>query len=205
MTNNIINQATALIMGSLVVFSGQALAFSANNQEFARADPLNQSELIVANENEALSLSFAVAVAVQALDRSIVRVRTVAIRREIPPEVADLVLAKLQDAQISMAKAESSAEQGDNFAVAVAIAQAISFMSEGARALATADAGSAQALAEAIAEADFARAVAAGQTSASTRKAQTYSSYQFFEQNRRASYDSTVGESLVSGGFSLAG
>lgn len=173
MTNNIFNQVTALIMGSLVVFSGQALAFSANNQEFALADPLNQSELIVANEG--LSLSFAVAVAVQALDRSIVRVRTIAIRREIPAEVADLVLAKLQEAQISMAVAESSAEQGDNFAVAVAIAQAISFMSEGARAIATADAGSAQALAEAIADAREARALAAGQTSVSTRKASSYS------------------------------
>lgn len=173
MTNNVFNQATALIMGSLVVLSSQALAFSANNQEFALADPLNQSELIV--DNEALSLSFAVAVAVQALDRSIVRVRTIAITREIPVEVADLVLAKLQEAQISMAMAESSAEQGDNFAVAVAIAQAISFMSEGAQALATADAGSAQAIAEAIADAREARALAAGQTIASTRKAQSYS------------------------------
>ncbi len=164
MTNNVFNQATALIMGSLVVFSGQALAFSANNQEFVLAAPLNQSELIVAQEG--LSLSFAVAVAVQALDRSIVRVETVAIRREIPPEVADIVLAKLQEARISMAVAQSSAEQGDNFAVAVAIAQAISFMGEGAQALAGADAGSARAIAEAIAEADFARAFAAGQASA---------------------------------------
>ncbi len=175
MRNNIFNQATALIIGSLVVFSGQALAFSANNQEFARADPLNQSELIVANENEALSLSFAVAVAVQALDRSIVRVETVAINKEIPPEVADLVLAKLQEARRSMARAESSAEQGDNFAVAVAIAEAISFMGEGVEAVATADAGSVQVLAEAIVEANEARAIAAGQTSASTRTASSYS------------------------------
>ncbi len=173
MRNNIFNQATALIIGSLVVFSGQALAFSANNQEFARADPLNQSELIVANE--ALSLSFAVAVAVQALDRSIVRVETVAINKEIPPEVADLVLAKLQEARRSMARAESSAEQGDNFAVAVAIAEAISFMGEGVEAVATADAGSVQVLAEAIVEANEARAIAAGQTSASTRTASSYS------------------------------
>ena len=173
MTSNIFNQATALIMGSMVVFSGQALAFSANNQEYALADPPNQSELIVANEG--LSLSFAVAVAAQALNRSIVRVRTIAIRREIPEELADLVLAKLEDAQISMAVAESSAEQGDNFAVAVAIAQAISFMSEGARAIATADAGSAQALVEAIADAREARALAAGQITATIRKAASYS------------------------------
>jgi hypothetical protein len=171
MTNNIFNQATALIMGSLVVLSGQALAFSENNKEFAPADPVNKSELIVAEEG--LSLSFAVAVAVQALDRSIVRVETVAIRREISPKVADIVLAKLQDARISMAEAQSSAKQGDNFAVAVALAKAISFMSEGAQAIATADTGSALAIAAAIAEANEARTFAAGQASASTRKVQS--------------------------------
>ncbi len=169
MTNNIFNQATALIMGSLVLFSGQALAFSANNQEFALADPSNQSELVVAQEaQENISVVLAVAVAVQALDTSIVRVETVAINREIPPEVADLVLAKLQEARRSMARAESLAEQGDNVGVAVAIAEAISFMGEGVEAVATADAGSVQALAEAIVEANEARAVAAGQTTVST-------------------------------------
>ena len=174
MTNNIINRAAALIMGSMVFFLGQALAFSANNQEFAlENDLLNQSELVA--DNETLSLSVAVAVAVQTLDRSIVKVRTIASGREIPAEIADLVLAKLQKAQILMAVAESSAEQGDNFAVAVAIAHAISFMSEGARAIAIADAGSAQALVEAIVDAREARALAAGQTNASTRKAQSYS------------------------------
>ena len=166
MRNNIFNQATALIMGSVVVFSGQALAFAANN-------PVNQSELIVAQESqqeaqENLSVVLAVGIAVQALNTSIVRVETVAINREIPPEVADLVLAKLQEARKSMARAESSAEKGDNSAVAVAIAEAISFMGEGVQAVATADAGSVQALAEAIVDADEARAIAAGQTTVST-------------------------------------
>ena len=173
MTNSIFNQATALIMGSVVVFSGQALAFAANN-------PVNQSELIVAQESqqeaqENLSVVLAVGIAVQALNTSIVRVETVAINREIPPEVADLILAKLQAARRSMARAESSAEKGDNFAVAVAIAEAISFMGEGIEAVATADAGSVQALAEAIVEANEARAIAAGQASASARKVPSYS------------------------------
>ena len=168
MTKNIFNQATAFIMGSLLVFSGQGLAFSANNQEFIRAEPVNQSELIVADK--ALSLSFAVAVAVQALDRSIVRVKTVAIRREIPSQVANLVLAKLHEASISMARAESSAERGDNYAVAVAIAQAISFMGEGVQALAAADAGSVKVLASAIANANQARALAVGQVGFRTRR-----------------------------------
>ncbi len=170
MRNNIFNQATALIMGSVVVFSGQALAFAANNRTFPAANNLlNHSELIVAQEaQENISVVLAVAVAVQALNTSIVRVETVAINREIPPEVADLVLAKLQEARKSMARAESSAEKGDNSAVAVAIAEAISFMGEGVQAVATADAGSVQALAEAIVDADEARAIAAGQTTVST-------------------------------------
>lgn len=171
MTNNL-DRAAALIMGSLMVFSGQALAFSANERELALADPLDRSEVIA---NEGLSVSVAVAVAVQALDRSIVKVKTVAIKREIPPEVKDLVLAKLSEARISMAKAQTSAQQGDNFAVAVATAQAISFMSEGARALATADAGSVQALAEAIADAKEARALAAGKVKVSAIEARNYS------------------------------
>lgn len=173
MTNNIFNQATAYIMGSLLVFSAQGLAFAANNQEFVPTDSVNHLELIVADEG--LSLSFSIAVAVQALDRSIVRVETVAIKKEIPAEVANLVLAKLQEAKISMAKAQASAEQGDNYAVAVAIAQAVSFMGEGAQALAAADAGSVQVLAEAMADANQARAIAVGQVNASTRKSPSYS------------------------------
>lgn len=173
MTSNIFNQATAYIMGSLLVFSAQGLAFAANNQEFVPTDSVNHSELIVADEG--LSLSFSVAVAVQALDRSIIRVETVAIKKEIPAEVANLVLAKLQEAKISMAKAQASAEQGDNYAVAVAIAQAVSFMGEGAQALAAADAGSVQVLAEAMADANQARAIAVGQVNVSTRKSPSYS------------------------------
>lgn len=168
MTNNIFNQATAFIMGSLLVFSAQALAFAANNQELVSAEPVNPSELIVAEEG--LSVSFAVAVAVQALNRSIVRVETVAIRKDIPAEVANLVLAKLQEASISMARAESSAQQGDYYAVAVAMAQAVSFMGESVQALAVADAGSVQVLAQAIAEANQARALAIGQVSFNTQK-----------------------------------
>ncbi len=48
MTNNIFNQATALIMGSLVVFSGQALAFSPDNQEMTNTGVLDNSELLIA-------------------------------------------------------------------------------------------------------------------------------------------------------------
>jgi hypothetical protein len=41
-------KATALAIGSLVVFSGQALAFSSNNQEVRNTGVLGNSELLIA-------------------------------------------------------------------------------------------------------------------------------------------------------------
>ena len=49
MKNNLFNKATALVMGSLVIFSGQALAMkSNNNQELTNADVLGESEVLIA-------------------------------------------------------------------------------------------------------------------------------------------------------------
>ncbi len=48
MIGNVFNQATALIIGSLVVLSSQALAFSPDNQEMTNTGVLDNSELLIA-------------------------------------------------------------------------------------------------------------------------------------------------------------
>ena len=47
MTNSIFNQAIVLILGSLVVSSSQALAFSPNNQEMTNTGVWDNSELLI--------------------------------------------------------------------------------------------------------------------------------------------------------------
>lgn len=46
--SKVTTQATVLVMGSLVAFSGQALAFSSNNRELTNADALGNSESLIA-------------------------------------------------------------------------------------------------------------------------------------------------------------
>ena len=48
-------QATALVMGSLMIFSGSALAMKSHNQEFSNAGALTNSELLMAQNEEQLS------------------------------------------------------------------------------------------------------------------------------------------------------
>lgn len=166
MKNNLFRKATALVMGSLMVFSGQALAASSNNKEFTDADVLGNSESVIA---QGLSLAIAVGVAVEALGRAVTVVRTVSIQQNFPPELRNVVLARLQSAQRSLGTAQSSAQRGDNFAAARAIATAVSTLGNTVQAVARADAGSARAIAEAIASANEARAIALGQATSQPR------------------------------------
>lgn len=52
MKNYLFNKTAALVMGSLIIFSGQALAFSSNNQELNNADTLSESEIFVAQSRD---------------------------------------------------------------------------------------------------------------------------------------------------------
>jgi len=163
MNNNHFSKVTALVMGLLVIFSGQALSFSLNNKELDTGNtPLN-SEFTIAQEN--ISVGVAVAVAVKVLDRAVTVAETVAAKVpvNVPSEYRDIVLPKLRQAQRSMAKAQTSAQKGDHAQVATAVSQAVSFMGE-AKAVAEADAGSVKAITEAIATADKALAAAQAQT-----------------------------------------
>lgn len=163
MNNNRLSNATALAMGLLVIFSGQALSFSFNHEELNNEDVSNNSNFLIAQEN--ISVGVAVAVATKVLNRAITVAETVTKTRgvNVPPEYRDIVLPKLRQAQQSMAKAETSVRKGDNAQVASAVSQAVSFMSEAA-AYAKADAGTVQAITQAITKANEAQAKAQGQT-----------------------------------------
>lgn len=162
MTKNHFSQITALVMGFLVTFSGQAFSFSSNNRELIHQNRLVNSEL---QSQDKISVAVAVGVAVKVLNRAVSVVNTVAksVPLNIPSKYRDIVLPRLLEAQQSMAKAESSAYQGDNAQVATALSQAVSTMGE-ATAYARGDAGSVRVITEAIAKANQAIAIAQAHT-----------------------------------------
>ena len=51
MKNNLFNQATALVTGSLMVFSGQALAMKSNKKEVSNSLTLREVEVLIAQQN----------------------------------------------------------------------------------------------------------------------------------------------------------
>ncbi|WP_026733012.1 hypothetical protein [Fischerella sp. PCC 9605] len=163
MKNNHFSQVTALVMGLLIIFSGQALSFSSNHKDLSNGNALGNSEFVVAQEN--VSVGVAVAVAVKVLNQAVSVVQTVArtVPVNVPSKHRDIILPKLIQAQKSMAKAQSSAQKGDNFQVATAVSQAVAFMGE-AQGEAKGDAGSVQAITKAIVKANEALGAAQAQT-----------------------------------------
>ncbi|AFY36081.1 hypothetical protein Cal7507_5761 [Calothrix sp. PCC 7507] len=163
MKNDRFSKVTALVMGLLVIFSGQAFSFSSNNKELINGDASGNSEFVITQEK--ISVAIAVAVAVKVLNRTVSVVETVAksVPVKVRPEYRYIVLPRLQQAQQSMARAQSSAQKGDNAQVATAVSEAVSFMGEAA-AHAEADAGSVQAITKAMVKANEAIAVAQAQT-----------------------------------------
>lgn len=165
MKNNLLNKATALVIGSLVIFSGQAVAFSSNNREFTDIDAMGKSEFLVAQDNKNIVVVVAIGAAVKALNHAVTVAQTVVktIPVNIPPGFEDIVIPKLQAAVGSMAKAESEAKKGNNFEASQAVAQAITFMGE-AQAVAEGNTDSTQVIAIAIAKANEALGLAQAQT-----------------------------------------
>ncbi len=167
MKNNLLNKATALVMTSLVVFSGQALAISSNNnQELTNAEPLGKSELFIAQNEAGVALAVAVGVAVEAMGKVVTRVETVAIKEKIPPEFITEVKDELDKALGATAKAESIAKKDKNFSVVQVLAVAISSLGNAVEAVATGDAGNAKAqVRAAIEKGEEAKVIAEGQAS----------------------------------------
>ena len=164
MKNKLFRQATALVMSSFVVFLGQASVIASNNQKIIITDKrLGNSERIIAQANS-IDVVVAIAVALNVLGQAVSIVESRAIRNEIPEEFVPIVNQALGDAQRNFAMAQSSAEQGDNFAAATALSTGISILGDGVvRALAVGDAGTARALTEVLITADAARGTALAQ------------------------------------------
>lgn len=172
MKNKLFGKTTALLMGSMIVFSGQAVAFSCNNQELSDTEPFHNSEMIIAQGasecDETLTpgvgVGVAVSVAIKAFDQSIAVVRTVAVTEAFPPEAKDAVIQALETVQQTLGEAFAKAEVGDNVAVATAISKAISIAGGQAEVVAVADAGAAKAITSATACANQAEAIAKAET-----------------------------------------
>ncbi|WP_375472194.1 hypothetical protein [uncultured Nostoc sp.] len=164
MKNNCFSKVPLLAISLLVISSGQALSLSSNNKDLSHGDGLGKAELASAQDN--ISLGFAISVAAKALDTVVVKSQTVArsIPVNVPSEYRDIVLPKLQQAVQSLARAESSAQKGDNTQVARALSIAVTFLGE-ARADAVADTGTVQAITQVIVKANEALAIATGKSS----------------------------------------
>jgi len=166
--HKVATKATALVVGSLIVFPGQAFAISSSEKEVSNANRLGNSKIIIAQD---LNLAIGVATAVQALDKVITTVETKVVKRQLPndlsPEVREQVLAKFAEATQALSTAQASAQKNDTSAVATAVGIAVSALGNSAQALASADAGSAKALVNASTnfEKAVAKAVAAGSSS----------------------------------------
>jgi hypothetical protein len=165
MKTNYFSQITALVMSLLLISSGRALSFSSSGVELnnQNQDKLENSNMLVDRNN--LSVGVAIGVAIEVLNRTVIGAKTVAktIPVNVPSEYRDIVLPKLQQAQQSMAIAQSSARNGDNVQAATAVSIAISFMGEAA-ASARADAGSVQAITTAMTKANNVLTIAQGKS-----------------------------------------
>ena len=163
MKTNSFSQITALVMSLLVISSGRALSFSSSSVELNNQDKLENSNMLV--DRNSLSVGVAIGVAIKVLNRTVIGAETVVktIPVNVPSEYRDIVLPKLQQAQQSMAIAQSSARNGDNVQAATAVSIAISFMGEAA-AVARADAGSVQAITTAMTKANEVLTIAQGKS-----------------------------------------
>lgn len=168
MKNNCFSKVPLLVMSLLVISSGQALSLSSNNKDLSHKDGLGNADLVIA-QNSNVSVGFAISVAVRALNTVVTYSQTVAnkIPVNIPSAYRNVVLPKLQASIGSLAKAESSAQKGDNVETAKALAFAVTVLGE-AKASATADTGTVTAIAQVIAKVNQALALAQGTAKTTT-------------------------------------
>jgi hypothetical protein len=176
MKNNLLNKATALVMASVAIFSGQALAISSNNnQELTNAEPLNESELLIAAANDPLTeedqeagagVAVVVGVAVEAMGQVFTQIEAVAVKETIPSRFIPFVRDALDKALGATAEAQSVAKKDQNSSVVQVLAVAISSLGQASEAVATGDAGNAKAqVSAAIEKGKEAKVIAEGQAS----------------------------------------
>ncbi len=107
MKNKLFAKTTALVMGSLIIFSGQALAISSNNnQELTNAEALGESELLIAADSDTLTeqdkktIAIAVGNVENVLGDAIVATQAVAIPQGSPlKDVKDAIAISLGKAK----------------------------------------------------------------------------------------------------------
>lgn len=66
MKNKLFAKTTALMMGSLIIFSGSALAMKSHNQEVSNAEALDEVELLIAQNGDELEFDVISQLAVEA-------------------------------------------------------------------------------------------------------------------------------------------
>lgn len=171
MNNKIFGKTAALVTGTLMVFCGQAVAFSYNNHESGKIELLPNSEIFVAQGANAcselkpgVSVAVAVGVAVKAYDRSIAVVRTVSVTKQFPPEAKAAVIKALERVQKTLGEALAEAKVGDNVAVAKAISKAVTVGTGVADVVAEADAGAANVITSANTCANRAESIVKAET-----------------------------------------
>jgi dsDNA-binding SOS-regulon protein len=116
MKNKLFGKTTALVMGSLIIFSGQAVALSSNNQELTNAQALGESELLIAAASDPLTEE----------DKEALAIAVAKAKNTLGPAIAATKAAAIPNtAKNAIAFAFSSAQTvlGDAIAQSVAVAQ----------------------------------------------------------------------------------
>ncbi len=162
MKNQLFNKATALVMGSLMVFSGQALAIKSNNHKIIDAEALNNSEIVIAQQDTGRACA-QVQVGVAILDQIITALEdTIFIipvipiypREEIPPEFRDELKESLREAIKAFAEALGIAEKDKNKELVITITTVIGVLDNVAEAIANGKVGQVEVLKGVKAEAE---------------------------------------------------
>ena len=150
-------KVTALAVGSLVVLSGQALAFSPDNQEMANTGVLGNSELLIARRKpvapaKRIALAESISIAITDVGRALAASQASAI-----PIRGKIAIARSMSEAITIlgsarAESQSIAVSQDALAVAESIALAESFVGD-AEAIAVSFASGEESVARSFAQA----------------------------------------------------
>ncbi len=134
MKKPLFNKMTALAMGSLMVFSGQALAIKSNNQKIIDAEALNNLEIVIAQQDTGRACA-QVKFGVAKLDQIITaleQVKQLGIQqlKEIPPEVRAQIVNHLKEAIKALVEAKEIVEEDENSELVIAITTVIAILDQ---------------------------------------------------------------------------
>ena len=144
MKNNLFGKATALVIGSLMIFSGQALAMKTNSQEISDANSLGESEILIAQfggiflrrkkplkTNQAFARS--ISLAQTSLGNALAIANSEAISGSNDGAMASALAQSLAKASSLIGNAtalSSSTAEGDQAAAAASLAEAVTLIGD---------------------------------------------------------------------------